>query len=171
MGIVESEVAGQLLPGLGDAPEPLTREGGELATLAAHAQRAFAGTDVAVVSGTSLRSDIDAGPISYAEISRALAYGHPVLRVEIAGRDLRRLAAQDGEGFHLAGIRSHAGEVSLADGTPVQPAGTYTLAASELIVTGDWLPVLRDGHRGARRVGSEVEALAWFLREGNAATQ
>ena len=154
---------------LANAPNPLTREGGELGTLVAHAQRAFAGTDVAVVTATSLRSDIDAGPVTYAEISQALAYGHPVLRVEIAGRDLRRLLAQSGRGLHLSGMRSVAGQMLLADGRRLAPGDTYTLAASELLVTGDWLPVLRDAHRDARPTGSEVEALAWFLRQGNPA--
>lgn len=155
---------------LGQAPSALTRGDGELATLAAQAERALARTDVAVVSATSLRADIDPGPITYAEISRALAYDHPVLRVELAGRDLLRLLEESGDELYVAGIRRDGEEVTLADGRPLQPGETYTLAASELIVTGDWLPVLRDTHRAAQPVGSEVEALAWYLRQGGPVT-
>ena len=121
---------------LGQADEGLTRSGGELGQLVADGERAFARTDAAVVSPGALRADIDAGPITYAELAEALAYDHPVMRFTMSGRELRALASG---GAHYAGPAE------------LDPEATYSVAASELLVP-----------RG-RPVGTEVEALAWYL--------
>ena len=124
---------------IGDAEGELTRSGGELGRLVAAGERAFARTDAAVVSPGALRADIDAGPITYAELAKALAYDHPLMRFEMSGRELRSLASGDA---HYAGPAN------------LDPDATYSVAASELFVA-----------RG-RPVGTEVEALAWYLTRG-----
>jgi 5'-nucleotidase len=121
---------------LGQAETELTRGGGSLGELVARGERAFAGTDVALVSPGALRADIDAGPITYAELAQALAYDHPVMRFSASGAELRWLAAPD---VHYAGPPE------------LDPDTTYSVAASELFVA-----------RG-RPVGTEVEALDWYL--------
>jgi 5'-nucleotidase len=121
---------------LGDAGAPLTRAGGELGRQVVEAERAFAHTDVAVVSRGALRADIDVGPITYGEVAEALAYDHPLMRTRLTGRELRALAAD-------AGFYSGPAEPD--------PERTYSVAASEMMVP-----------RG-RPVGTEVEALAWYL--------
>ncbi len=120
---------------LGRAETELTRSDGSLAALVARAERAFAGTDAAVVHPGALRADVDAGPIAYEEVARVLAYDHPVMRIELTGRELRRLARRG----HLAGPAT------------IDPDETYTVAASEQIA-----PL-------GRAVGTEVEAVAWYL--------
>lgn len=120
---------------LGRAETELTRSEGNLGALVARAERAFARTDAAVVHPGALRADVDAGPIAYEEVARVLAYDHPVMRVELTGRELRRLA----RGAYLAG-----------PGT-IDPDATYTVAASEQIAPE------------GRRAGTEVEAVAWYL--------
>jgi 5'-nucleotidase len=114
----------------------LTRAGGELGRLVADAERAFAGTDAAVVSRGALRADIGAGPITYAELAEALAYDHPVVRMRLTGRELRALAA--GAGFY-----SGPGELD--------PDRAYSVAASEMLMPH------------GRTVGTEVEAVARYL--------
>jgi 5'-nucleotidase len=121
---------------VGHAQAVLTRSGGELGRLVAAGERAFAGTDAAVVSPGALRADIDSGPITYAELAAALAYDHPLMRFTASGRELRSLAEG---GAHYAGPAE------------LDPEATYTVAASELLVP-----------RG-RPVGTEVEALDWHL--------
>ena len=116
---------------------PLTRGGGELGQLVANAERAFARTDVAVVKPVSLRADIDAGPVTYAEVAEVLAFDHPVVRVRLSGRELREL------------IGDH--EANVAGPEELNPRAEYSVAASELIVGA--------GHT----VGTEPQALAWFL--------
>jgi 5'-nucleotidase len=121
---------------VGVTQAPLTRSGGELARLVASAERAFARTDAGVVKPVSLRADIDAGPVTYGEVAAALSFDHPVVRVTMSGRRLRDLIE---DGAHVAGPEQ------------LDPDATYSVAASELIA------------RGGRAVGSEPEALAWFL--------
>jgi len=121
---------------LGSTDTPLTRAGGELGSVTAEAERALAGTDVAVVSGVALRADIDRGPITYAEVAEALAYGHPVVRANLSGRELEQLAA---------GVDFVSGP------TEFHPDRAYSVAASEML--------LPNGHP----VGTEVEALSRYL--------
>jgi 5'-nucleotidase len=121
---------------LGETGTPLTRSGGALGQLVADGERAFARTDAAVVSPGALRADIDAGPVTYAELAQVLAYDHPLMRFTMTGRELRRLARPD---VHYAGP------------TDLDPDALYSVAASELLVA-----------RG-RPVGTEVEALDWYL--------
>ena len=121
---------------LGQTEAGLTRAGGELGSLAAEAERAFARADTAVVDPGALRADIGPGPVTYAEVAEALAYDHPVVRAELTGQQLRELA---GDG------RFYSGPADL------DPARSYTVAASEMI--------LPQGHA----VGSEVDAVAWYL--------
>jgi 5'-nucleotidase len=121
---------------LGRTEGGLTRAGGELGRLAADAEREFARTDVAVVSGGALRADIDPGPITYAELAEALAYDHPVVRAELSGRELRALAAK-------ADFVSGPADLD--------PGAAYSVAASEMLMPH------------GRPVGTEVEAVAWYL--------
>ena len=53
-----------------------------------------------MVKPVSLRADIDAGPITYAEVAEALAFDHPVVRVRMSGRELRDLID---DGAYVAG--------------------------------------------------------------------
>jgi 5'-nucleotidase len=121
---------------LGSTDIALTRAGGELGRLAVEAEREFAGTDAALMSAGALRADIDPGPITYGEVAQALAYDHPVMRFEVTGRELGAYAA---EAAFFSGPER------------LEPERTYTVAASELMLA-----------RG-RPVGTEVEALAWYL--------
>jgi len=121
---------------VGIAQAPLTRSGGELGHLVASAEQAFARTDAAVVKPVSLRADIDAGPVTYGELAEALAFDHPVVRLRMDGRQLR-------------GLIGH--EAFVAGPEELDPGASYSVAASELIA-----------ERG-RAVGTEAEALAWFL--------
>jgi 5'-nucleotidase len=151
---------------VGHAPGPLTRANGELGRLAAEAQRELAGADLALVNPGSLRADVDAGPVAYAEAFEVHAYDFPLLRLEIEGRDLiallagRDLAAAT-PGLYVAGLRlgSDGAPVALADGRPLEPGATYTIAANELLATGPSLPALRDAARRIGTAGTEVEAL------------
>jgi 5'-nucleotidase len=121
---------------LGITDTGLTRAGGELGRLAADAEREFAKTDAAVVNQGALRADIDPGPITYGEVAEALAYDHPVMRVELTGRELRAFAAESG---------FYSGPDDL------DPGRTYTVAASEMMLPH------------GRPVGTEVEAVASYL--------
>jgi 5'-nucleotidase len=122
---------------VGSTDSGLGRASGSLGRLAVKAQRAYAGTDAAVVSPGAVRADIDVGPITYAEVAEAFSYGHQVVRDRMSGRQLRALAA---------GGRFYLGPDSL------DPDRTYTVAASEMLLPH------------GRPVGGEVDALVSYLQ-------
>jgi 5'-nucleotidase len=122
---------------LGSTESGLARASGSLGRLAVKAQRAYAGTDAAVVSPGAVRADIDAGPITYAEVAEAFSYGHQVVRARMSGRELRALA--EGRRFYSGPDR-------------LDPDAIYSVAASEMLLPG------------GRPVGTEVEALAEYLK-------
>jgi 5'-nucleotidase len=135
---------------LGQLPRPLTRAGGELAQIAAEAQREHAGADLALVSPASLRADVDAGPVTYEELFAAQAYDHPLLRLRVGGADLAEL------------LRSAGGGVVRSAGVgPLQADAEYSVVASELLV--DRLPGLRAQGGAPQRIGTEVEALSAYV--------
>jgi 5'-nucleotidase len=122
---------------LAQTPHGFTRAGGELGALAADAERDFARADAAVVDPGALRADIGPGPVTYAEVAEALAYGHPVVRAQLTGQQLRELAD---------GGRFYSGPADIA------PNRLYSVAASEMLLAhGD-------------PVGTEVEAVASYLK-------
>jgi 5'-nucleotidase len=132
---------------VGRSSHELSFESG-LGELAAEAQRRLAQTELAVVNQGSFRGDIDAGPITYAELFEAQAYDHPVLRMTVPGAVLVRVARRHG--------LSWAGQA--ADGA-IDPSRTYTVAANELFATRSGL----EATAPSRPVGTEVEALSGYL--------
>ena len=139
---------------LGEAAAPLTRVNGELGQLAADAQRDHAKADVALVNPGSLRADLDAGPLTYAELFEVHPYDFDLLRKRMTGRELIDL---------LAGKSTASANPTLYVSGPrgaLDPDTTYTVVANELIAIGDGFPALRDGGREDGVAGTEVEALA-----------
>ena len=138
---------------VGQLDEELDSDG--LGELAADAQRAFAGADVAIVNGgNTRRPGLDAGEVSYAEAFPVHAYEHPIVRMTMRGRDV------------LAVWRAR-GPVDLYESglDAVRPDGTYTVAANAVLTTGRRFGAFGRGW-DAERVGTDLEALvAWLGRE------
>jgi 5'-nucleotidase len=139
---------------LGSASTPLTRANGRLGQLAADAQRTYAHTDVALVNQGSLRGDVDAGPIRYAELFETQAYDHRLLRFELPGSALLELLADRNDGVSVSGLDA---------GKAVDPASGYSVVANELFATHSSFATAA---MQARPVGSEMQALAWYLGRG-----
>ncbi|HYP49084.1 MAG TPA: bifunctional UDP-sugar hydrolase/5'-nucleotidase, partial [Thermoleophilaceae bacterium] len=148
---------------VGHAKRGFTREGDELGRLVADAQRSLAGTELAFVNPGNMREDLSAGPVTYAELFAVHSYEHPVMRMQMSGRRvLELLAQQRAEGpytrLYTSGMSSPAA---------IRPERSYGVAANALIATGDRFPAMRDGARAKRVVGSDLEALvAWVERRG-----
>ncbi|MBA3261461.1 MAG: bifunctional metallophosphatase/5'-nucleotidase, partial [Thermoleophilaceae bacterium] len=118
-------------------------------SLAVDAQRAFAGADIAFLNPGNTRSDIDAGPITYADAFEAQAYEHPVWRLRMLGSDVLEAKAEQ-PGLLVSGT---------AD---IRPDVVYTVAANG-IVAGR--PPFDHG-TDREKVGSDLQALvAWLERE------
>jgi 5'-nucleotidase len=151
----------------------LSRERGDLGPLVARAQRSLAHADVAFVNPGNMRDSLRAGRVTYGELCSFEAYGHPVMRMRLRGRDIRALLEQQwshgsttrlytsGLRYRRAGVRVTS--VTDASGRPLDPARVYSVAANELIATGRRFTVLRDRGAGKRTVGTDVEALSSYL--------
>ena len=114
--------------------------------LAADAQRAFAGADVAFLNPGNTRAHIEPGPITYAEAFEVHAYEHPVWRLHMRGADL--LAAMAGQpGLVVSGPRE------------LDPATVYTVAANGIVA--ERAPFDRGTDRQV--VGTDLQALVAWL--------
>jgi 5'-nucleotidase len=117
--------------------------------LAVDAQRTFTGADVALLNPGNTRSDIDAGPITYADAFEVQAYEHPVWRMKMLGADLIEAQAEQ-PGLVVSGT------------TDLRPDTVYTVAVNG-IVAGR-APFDRGTDR--EMVGTDLQALvAWLERE------
>ena len=137
---------------VGHLDQPLGADG--LGQLAADAQRAFAGTDVAFVNEGNTRSPgLDAGPVTYAEAFLVHAYEHPVLRIRMRGEDV--LAVMDQRG----GVRLYTSGLA-----GVEPNETYTVAVNGVLAASERFAAFRRGWDRSV-AGTDLEALvAWLSR-------
>jgi len=145
------------LDGLGDrvvgyAAVPLDRSApgaasASLGAVAARAQRRLAGADFAFVDGGNMRAEVDAGPITYAELFEAHAYEHPVLRMTLTGAEVSEAIGQP---LHVAGPPA---------GAAIDPSKRYVVAANRLLVERGEADAFRRGNRPMEVVGTDLEAL------------
>jgi 5'-nucleotidase len=155
------------------ARRSFSRERSDLGRVVAAAQRAQAHAEIAFVNPGNMRDDLRSGPVTYANICAIEAYGHPVMRMKLRGRDIPALLEQQWQGGNMtllftSGLRyRHEGHrvTRVADerGRPLDPDRLYTVAANELIATGDRFSVLRDRAVRKRTVGVDSEALVSYL--------
>jgi 5'-nucleotidase len=137
---------------VGNVEHELDSDG--LGQLAADAQRAFAGADVAFVNpGNTRQPGLEAGPVTYAELFLVHAYEHPVLRMKMRGSDVLAVMEQR-QGVQLYAIG--------LDG--VEADGVYTVAVNGVLAGSERFTAFQ---RGWDRIvaGTDLEALvAWFER-------
>jgi 5'-nucleotidase len=152
----------------------LSRERGNLGKVVAKAQRAQARADVAFVNPGNMRADLDKGPVTYGALCSIAAYGHPVMRLKLRGSDFPALLEEQWrEGgrptlLYTSGIRydrdgSKVERVTDSAGRRLDPDRMYTVAANELIATGNRFTVLRDRGRDKTPVGTDTQALVSYL--------
>jgi 5'-nucleotidase len=119
----------------------------EVDQLAARAQRAYAGADIGIVNPGNTRSDLSAGPITYADAFEAQAYEHPVWRVHLSGSQVRRL------------LRSQP-RLLVAGPRRIRPRATYAVAANGILMKHAPFADAFD----KRRVGTDLQALVAYLK-------
>ena len=138
---------------VGELDEELDSDG--LGELAADAQRAFAGADVAFVNGgNTRRPGLDSGEVTYAEAFEVHAYEHPIVRMTMRGSDVLALwRARGPVDLYESGLEA------------VRPEGTYTVAANAVLTEGRRFEAFARAW-DAERVGTDLEALvAWLGRD------
>ena len=164
---------------VGRADRPLLRgrphtANGSIGALAARAQMRLADADLAFVNEGNARADLDRGPITYAELFRASAYEHQVLRLTLTGAQIRAVLREqfDRPGaevpLHMAGVAyRREGErvagVQLGGGRPLKDGKRYVVAANELLVRRGGFGSLSAGAATGRPVGTDLEALVEYI--------
>lgn len=176
----------------GQAPAPVTRaaaRSGESAmgNLVADAQRAAAGADIAFMNAGGLRSDLDSGPVTWEDLFSIQPFGNGVMRVRMTGAQIRRLLEQQwnaddpvgrvdiGRMLKVSGLRyswdgglpfgARVVDLWLADGRPLDPNATYTVAASDFIVNGgDFYTAFGDS-TDRKLVGVDLDALIQWVQQ------
>ncbi len=138
------EVVGYAAVGLDRSPPGAA--GGSLGEVAARGQRRLAGADLAFVDGGIMRAEVDAGPVTYAELFEAHAYEHPVMRMTLTGAEVSEALTVP---LHVAGLPAGG----------IEPGKRYVVAANRLLVDRGEADVFRRGNRPMETVGSDLDAL------------
>ncbi|HZN89330.1 MAG TPA: bifunctional metallophosphatase/5'-nucleotidase [Thermoleophilaceae bacterium] len=117
--------------------------------IAVRSERAWAGADLAFLNPGNTRSEIGAGPITYAEAAEVQAYEHPVWRLRMRGADLLEAMAEQ-PGLLVSGPRD------------LDPQATYTVAANGIVAERE--PFAHAIER--EQLGTDLDALtAWLSRD------
>jgi 2',3'-cyclic-nucleotide 2'-phosphodiesterase (5'-nucleotidase family) len=167
---------------------PLTRvasPSGEttLGSLIADAQRAFARTDIGLMNNGGVRQDVDkTGKVTWGELFGVQPFANIVTRMELTGAEVLEVLEQQfpetgvprtlqvsGMTVEMDMTRPYGQrivKVTMADGKPLDPKKTYTVAANSFIADGgDGFKTLKKGRR-RQEVGEDLQALVKFLEQG-----
>ncbi|MBA3580476.1 MAG: 5'-nucleotidase C-terminal domain-containing protein [Gemmatimonadaceae bacterium] len=146
-----ARVAGEFSQVVGNLSERLSRNGVQspLGNLIADAQRAAAGTDVAVMNNGGIRADLEAGEVTYGELFEVQPFDNTLVRLTMRGSDLRRylqqIVARGRPNAHVSGASivysrdgAAAGKVDtvLVAGRPIDDAASYTVSVNDFIAAG-----------------------------------
>ena len=153
-----------------------------LGDLIADAQRAAAGTDFAFMNSGGMRSDLEAGPVSFGALYAVQPFGNTVVRLTLTGEQILRLLEQQWSGPYAHAprllatsglqyrydLRRPAGERVLgavdAAGRTLEPGRRYSVAANDFLIAGDdYYSVLAEG-REVEAVGVDVALLEAYVR-------
>ena len=113
------------------------------------AMRADVQADVALQNPGGMRADLDAGPITRGEVYAVMPFDNTVVTVQLTGALLKlalEQSLQHGRVTQVSGIRykidaskpelERVTDLTLADGTPVERARTFTVATNNFMATG-----------------------------------
>ena len=117
-----------------DAREAIIRNGPTgMTTLILDAMRQEAGTPIAIFNSGSIRLDdeLNPGPVTQYDVIRVLPFGGKVVRATITGALLSRVLQIGEQNKGTGGYLQSAGIPASID-----PAGRYTLAISDFLLTG-----------------------------------
>ena len=159
--------------------EDLLRHGPQhaLGNLIADAQRAAAGTNVAVMNNGGIRADLRAGPATYGSFFEIEPFANLLVRMTVRGTDLRayfeRLMGGRAPNVHISGAAvrydptqppgSRLVEATVA-GSPIDDTRTYTVSLNDFMVTGgDGLELARPALKVEELGIVDLDALLEFV--------
>jgi len=149
-----------------------------LGNMIADSMRAAMNSDFAMMNGGGIRSNINAGDITWGELYNILPFNNVLVKVEIKGADLfpileAQLGRQYGGDYSVSGLKFtwntstlKVESVTLPDGTPVDPTKTYTLTVNNFMQTSTSSKYRPIGTLGKNPVSGpeDLEALVNFVK-------
>jgi 2',3'-cyclic-nucleotide 2'-phosphodiesterase/3'-nucleotidase len=136
---------------LGRSEEPLDRRRPEatIGNLICDAMRWASGADIALQNPGGMRADLDAGEVTRGEVYAIMPFDNTIVMLEMTGAEVQlalEQALRSERITQVSGLRyrfdsgrpamSRVTEVTLADGTPLDPARTYRVAANNFMASG-----------------------------------
>ncbi|WP_026531438.1 bifunctional metallophosphatase/5'-nucleotidase [Arthrobacter sp. H41] len=108
------------------------------------------GVDFAVTNAGGLRSDIDEGPITLAEVYGVLPFNNTLVTMSLTGAQVRQVLEEGANSQYgtaqVSGLKwaynpaapfgARVTSVTLPDGTPLDPATSYRVATNNFMATG-----------------------------------
>jgi 5'-nucleotidase len=170
---------------VGSSAGPATRDAtasGEtsLGDLIADAQAHETGAPIALMNPGGIRADLQAGQLTFADLFAVQPFDNGLVSMQLTGAQLKAILEQQFQDagdkiLQVSGIkesydRSHpAGDritsLTLADGTAVDPAASYAVAANSFLATGgDGFTVFKDG-TGVTSFGTDVAAFEHYVED------
>jgi 2',3'-cyclic-nucleotide 2'-phosphodiesterase/3'-nucleotidase/5'-nucleotidase len=162
--------------------QPLRKVGGEYALghLIADAQRTAAGAQVAIMNNGGIRTDLEAGPLTWSELFQLQPFANRLVKVTLTGDQLKRMLEQIVQGrqpgMHVSGITvdydttaaagSRITRMQLLDGEEVRPDGTYIVSVNDFMAGGgDNMAVLTQAQRREDTGIVDLDALIDYLQK------
>lgn len=123
----------------------------EMGNFVADSMRTYLeGVDFAVTNAGGLRADIDAGPITLAEVYAVLPFNNTLVTMSLTGEQVRQVLEEGANSTYgtvqVSGLQwaydaaapfgARVTSVTLPDGTPLDPAATYRVATNNFMATG-----------------------------------
>ena len=145
---------------IAELPTALRKQGGEYALghLIADAQRAAGDAQVAIMNNGGIRTDLEAGDLTWGELYQLQPFANRLVRVRLTGEQLKQVIEHIVQGrtpgMHVSGILvdydslgtagSKVQRMALADGTAIEPQKTYTVIVNDFLAGGgDGLTILQ----------------------------
>ncbi len=158
-------VVGRAAVALDGRRETIRRTESNLGSLVADLARVSSGAQLVLLNSGGFRDSIPAGPVTLGQIQRVFPFGNTLVQGQLKGS--RVLAALEHSaalnpmdnpggflqvsGLHLRIQGGHAQNVTLDDGSPLDPEAQYR------IVTSDFLAAGGDGYAMFREISNPVD--------------
>jgi 5'-nucleotidase len=136
-------VAAQVIGSSGVALHRRTPES-TIGNLICDAMRADANVDIALQNPGGMRADLNEGPITRGEVYAVMPFDNTIVTMELTGAQVKLALEQSLRGSRVtqaSGVRyvingSKVSSATLADGTPIDDAKTYTVAVNNFMASG-----------------------------------
>lgn len=144
-----------------------------LGDLIADAQAHETGARIALMNPGGIRADLKAGQLTFGDLFAVQPFDNGMVSMTLTGAQVKAILEQQFQAtgdkiLQVSGLKETYDKtraegdritaLTLADGTPIDPAGTYTVACNSFLATGgDGFTVFKQG-TGVTSSGSDIDA-------------